>query len=105
MFGKYMNLAPVLRDLKNYLGRSCCGAAEVNPTRNHEVGGLIPGFAQWVKDVVLLWAVVSVVDSTLLWLWYRPEAVGLIGPVAWEPPYPEGVALKRTKKKKKIKKI
>ena len=24
-----------------------------NPTRNHEVVGLIPGLAQWVKDPVL----------------------------------------------------
>ena len=24
-----------------------------NPTRNHEVVGLIPGLAQWVKDLVL----------------------------------------------------
>ena len=29
------------------------GAAETNPTRNHEVVGLIPGPAQWVKDLVL----------------------------------------------------
>ena len=27
-----------------------------NPTRNHEVEGLIPGLAQWVKDLVLLQA-------------------------------------------------
>ena len=29
------------------------GAAETNPTRNHEVVGLIPGLAQWVKDLAL----------------------------------------------------
>ena len=26
---------------------------ENNPTRNHEVVGLIPGLAQWVKDLAL----------------------------------------------------
>ena len=30
------------------------GAAETNPTRNHEVLGLIPGLTQWVKDPELL---------------------------------------------------
>ena len=32
---------------------SHCGAAETNPTSNHEVAGLIPGLTQWVKDLVL----------------------------------------------------
>ena len=30
----------------------------------------------------------------MLWLWYRLAAVALIGPLAWEPPYAVGVALK-----------
>ena len=39
---------------KHEVGRSRRGVAETNPTRNHEVVGLIPGLAQWVKDLVLL---------------------------------------------------
>ena len=30
-----------------------------NPTRNHEVWGLNPGLAQWVKGPALLWAVLK----------------------------------------------
>ena len=28
-------------------------AVEMNPTRNHEVAGLIPGLTQWIKDLAL----------------------------------------------------
>ena len=41
-------------------------------------------------------------DLTLLWLWFRPVAIALIQPLAWEPPDAVDVALKRPKKKKKI---
>ena len=41
-------------------------------------------------------------DSTLLWLWYRPGATAPIQPLAWEPPYASGAAIKKKKKKKKI---
>ena len=38
---------------KFYFWSSHCGAGEMNPTRNREVMRLIPGLAQWVKDLVL----------------------------------------------------
>ena len=65
---------------------------ETNPTRNHEVGGSIPGLTQWVKDLVLLWR------------WCSPAATALIRPLAWESPYAAGAAVKRQKTKKKRKK-
>ena len=55
-----------------------------NPTRNHEVAGLIPGLPQCVKDPVLLW------------LWRRPVVIVLIRPLSWEPPYALGAALEKT---------
>ena len=66
-----------------------CGAVETNPTRNHEVADLSPGLAQWVKDLALLW------------LWCTPAATAPIGPLAWEPLYAVGAALKSQKKKKR----
>ena len=39
---------------KEHCWSSLCGAVEMNPTRNHEVAGSIPGIAQWVKDLALL---------------------------------------------------
>ena len=43
-------------------------------------------------------------DLALLWLRCRPAATALIGPLAREPPYAAGAALKgqKTKKKKEV---
>ena len=43
-------------------------------------------------------------DPELLWLWCRVAVTALIRPLAWEPPYVMGVALKKKKKKTKDKK-
>ena len=71
-----------------------------NPTRNHEVA--VPSLA------LLSGLRISVAmscgaghrrgsDHELLWLWHRLVATAPIGPVPWEPPYAEGMALERQK--------
>ena len=55
-----------------------------NPTRNREVAGLIPGLAQWVKDLVAVSYGVGHrhgSDLALLWLWRRPVATAPIRPL------------------------
>ena len=76
---------------------------ETNLARNHEVAGSIPGLAQWVKELWCRSQTCLGSDPALLWLWRRPVATALIGPLAWEPPHAAGVALKVPKKKKKPK--
>ena len=72
--------------------------------RTHHLG--VPVVVQWkrIRLGTMRWRVRSLASLSGLRiqrcceLWCRPAAVALIGPLAWEPPYPEGAALKPRKK-------
>ena len=50
----FITAEPQEEFLKRSIDRSSSrGAAETNPTRKHEVVGLIPGLTQCVKDLML----------------------------------------------------
>ena len=44
----------VIDHLRMFLGVPIMAQWLTNPTRSHEVLGLIPGLTQWVKDLALL---------------------------------------------------
>ena len=100
----------------------CPLASKSSPIKNSYFG--VPVMAQWKRIWLVSMrtqvrslasvsglrtgvAVVCVVgcrggsDLALLWLRRRPAATPPTGPLAWEPPYATGVALKFSKKKKK----
>ena len=75
-----------------------------NPTSIHEDMGSIPGITQWIRRCHELWCRSQTqLRSCMLWLWLRPAATTPIQPLAWDPPYATGAALKRQKTKIKIK--
>ena len=84
--------------MKNSMWSSHCGAWEMNPTSNHEVAGSIPGLhsvgERSSTAVSCGVGCTCIWDPELLWLWHRLVAVVPIQPLAWEPPYGAGVALK-----------
>ena len=84
------------------------GTAETNPPRNLELAGLIPGLTQQVKDPALQSAVLWVTDMARIWHccgsgigWQKQHQ---LDPVAWEPSYATGAALKRQKTQDRKKK-
>ena len=73
----------------------------MNPPKNHEVSGSIPGLAKWVKDPALVSCGVSRrrrSDPKLLWLWCRPVATAPIRLLALEPPHAAGAALEKAQR-------
>ena len=97
---KYIYLMSNLFNTK--IRSSHCGSVVTNLTSIHEDAGSIPVLAQWVKNMALSWAVVSVAEVAQIpsccGCGNRPAAAAPIQLLAWELPY---AMWQRWKEKKK----
>ena len=78
----------------------------MNPMRNREDAGSIPGLSVDLGSGVAVSCGVGRrggSDLALLWLWRRLAATAPIRPLAWEPLYAMSAALEKTKIKNKSK--
>ena len=68
----------------------------------------LSGLRNWLASMRMWVRSLAQLSGLKIWhcceLWCRPVATALIQPLAWEPPYAEGVALKWLKKKERKKK-
>ena len=68
----------------------------------------MPGLTHWVKYLVAMrcgGGCRSDWDPELLWLWCRPAAEALIGPLAWELPYAVGAALNNKRERERLENV
>ena len=90
-----------LKHKKEKVGVPVVAQRLTNPTRNHEVAGLMD---PWPRSVGQGSSVAENCgvghrygwDPELLWLWCKLASVAPIRPLAWEPSYAQSVALKST---------
>ena len=95
-----MGMTLGLLEMKKKIRSSHCASVETILTSIHEDASIIPGHAQWAKDLALPWAVVWVTDMAQIWCGY---CCG-IGAQPGNFCMPPSAALKSKKTKKQKKK-
>ena len=83
---------------------SRCSSVVMNRTSIHEDTSIIPGLAQWVGSCHELYCRSQTqLQSHITVAVHRPAAAAAIRPLAWEPTFALGVALRKKQNWRKVK--